>query len=85
MYVNIRYDSSRFAYHGTTLVIHTESGKVIELVTKTRVDGGSSWILEDVGTEEVFRSLNEGGLMKLVKFSMMTNYQWIQFYNNEGL
>ena len=84
-YVDIRYDSSRFAYHGIILIIHVESGKVIELVTKTRVDGVLLWILEDVGTEEVFRSLNEGGLVKLVKLSMMTNYQWIQFYNNKGL
>jgi hypothetical protein len=62
-YVNTRYDSSRFAYHGTTPVIHTDSGKVIELVTKTRVEVGSSWVLEDAGTEEAFKSLNEAGVI----------------------
>jgi hypothetical protein len=58
-YVDTRYDSSRFAYHDTTLVIHAESGKVIELLTKTRVEVGSSWILEDARIEEAFMSLND--------------------------
>jgi hypothetical protein len=61
-YVDTRYDSSKFAYHGTTPVIHAESGKVIELVTKTRVEVGSLWILEDAGTE-AFKSLNEAGVI----------------------
>jgi hypothetical protein len=62
-YVDTRYDSSRFAYHGTTPVIHAKSNKVIELITKTRVEVGFSWILEDVGTKESFLSLNEAGVI----------------------
>jgi hypothetical protein len=62
-YVDTRYDSSRFAYHGTTPVIHADSGKVIELVTKTRIEVGSSWLLEDAGTEEAFMSLYEAGVI----------------------
>ena len=58
-YVDTRYDSSRFAYHGTTPIIHAESGKIIELVTKSRIEVGSSWLLEDAGTEEAFQSLHE--------------------------
>ena len=41
-YVDTRYDSTRFAYHGTTLVIHAESEEIIELVTKSRIEVGSS-------------------------------------------
>ena len=48
-YVNIKYNSSRFAYHGTTSIIHIETGKVIGLVTKTRIDVA----LEDVGTKSI--------------------------------
>jgi hypothetical protein len=62
-YVDTRYDSSRFAYHGTTPVIHVESGKVISLVPKTRVEMGSLWILEDVGTKEAVIALNEVGVI----------------------
>jgi hypothetical protein len=62
-YVDTRYDSSRFAYHGTTPVIHAELGKIIELVTKSRMEVGSSWLLEDAGTEEAFQSLVEAGVI----------------------
>jgi hypothetical protein len=62
-YMDTRYDSSRFAYHGTTPVIHVESGKVILLVTKTRVEVGLLWILEDARIEEAFISLNEAGVI----------------------
>jgi hypothetical protein len=48
-YVNIKYNSSRFAYHGTTSVTHTKTWKVIGLVTKTRIDVA----LEDVGTKSI--------------------------------
>jgi hypothetical protein len=37
--------------------------------------------LEDAGTEEAFQSLHEAGVI-IGKWSMMTNYQWILFYNN---
>jgi hypothetical protein len=62
-YVDTRYDSSRFAFHGTILVIQTKFGKVIELVIKTRVEVGLLWILEDARIEEAFISLDEAGVI----------------------
>jgi hypothetical protein len=62
-YVNTRYDSNRFAYHGTTPVIHAKSRKITKLVTKSKEDVGSLWILEDARTDESFQSLDEVGLV----------------------
>jgi hypothetical protein len=62
-YADTIYDSNRFAYHGITLVIHVESRKVIQLVTKTRVEVDSLWILENAGTKEAFIFLNEAGFI----------------------
>jgi hypothetical protein len=61
--VDTRYDFNTFVYHDTTLTIHTKSRKVIELVRKTMVEVGSSWILEDTCTEEAFLSLKKVGVI----------------------
>jgi hypothetical protein len=42
VYVDARYDSSCFAYHGTIPIMDSRSGLVLEMVTRTKVECGNS-------------------------------------------
>ncbi|KAL2649727.1 hypothetical protein R1flu_017855 [Riccia fluitans] len=62
MYVDYRFDSSRSGYHGTLLVINIEDDKVIEMVTLTRKETGSSWRIETQALQQALSTLQEKGL-----------------------
>lgn len=60
VYVDARYDSSCFAYHGTAPIIDSRSGLVLEMVTRTKVECGNSWKIEDVVIEGLSKLLFVG-------------------------
>ncbi|KAL2653074.1 hypothetical protein R1flu_021202 [Riccia fluitans] len=62
VYVDCRFDSSRLGYHGTLPIINTEDDRVIEMVTLTRKQTGSSWKIETIALEEALTSLEQVGL-----------------------
>ncbi|KAL3697944.1 hypothetical protein R1sor_012020 [Riccia sorocarpa] len=62
VYVDCRFDSSRSGYHGTLPVINVADDKVIEMVTLTRKETGSSWRIESAALEKALTLLEERGL-----------------------
>jgi hypothetical protein len=62
VYMDARYDSSRFTYHGTAPIMDSRSGLVLEMVTRTKVECGNSWKIEDVVIEEGLSKLLSVGL-----------------------
>lgn len=60
--LDARFDSSRDGYHGTVPVLDLESGKMLHVVTLTRVETGSSWKTEDVGVRQAVEDLLEAGV-----------------------
>ncbi|KAL3693011.1 hypothetical protein R1sor_006662 [Riccia sorocarpa] len=61
-YVDCRFDSSRSGYHGTLPVINVEDDKIIEMVTLTRKEVGSSWKIETMALQEALCELLQAGL-----------------------
>ncbi|KAL2652474.1 hypothetical protein R1flu_020602 [Riccia fluitans] len=59
VYVDCRFDNSRSGYHGTLPIINTEDDRVIEMVTLTRRQIGSSWKIETTALEETLTSLEQ--------------------------
>lgn len=62
VYMDARFDSSRDGYHGTVPVIDMVSGKVLHVVTLTRVETGSSWKTEDACVRQALEECLEWGL-----------------------
>ncbi|KAL3700323.1 hypothetical protein R1sor_018345 [Riccia sorocarpa] len=62
VYVDCRFDSSRSGYHGTLPVINVADDKVIEMVTLTRKETGSSWRIESAALEKALTLMEERGL-----------------------
>ncbi|KAL2641819.1 hypothetical protein R1flu_009406 [Riccia fluitans] len=62
VYVDCRFDSSHSGYHGTLPIINTEDDRVIEMVTLTRKQTGSSWKIEIATLEEALTLLEQDGL-----------------------
>ncbi|KAL2635012.1 hypothetical protein R1flu_006491 [Riccia fluitans] len=56
------FDSSRSGYHGTLLVINVDDDRVIEMVTLTRKEVGSSWKIETMALEQALTTLKQKGL-----------------------
>ncbi|KAL3687709.1 hypothetical protein R1sor_014018 [Riccia sorocarpa] len=63
VYVDCRFDSSRSGYHGTLPVINVEDDKVIEMMTLTRKETGSSWRIESAALELALAQLEDKGLV----------------------
>ena len=61
-YLDARYDSTRFAYHGTVVIIHTDTGHVIEVVNMTRKEARNSWKFKDQATKQALSKLSEQGV-----------------------
>ncbi|KAL2611986.1 hypothetical protein R1flu_023678 [Riccia fluitans] len=59
IYVDCRFDRSRSGYHGTLPIINTEDDRVIEMVTLTRKQIGSSWKIETAALEEALTLLEQ--------------------------
>ncbi|KAL3684233.1 hypothetical protein R1sor_002255 [Riccia sorocarpa] len=62
VYVDCRFDSSRSGFHGTLPVINKDDDKVIEMVTLTRHQTGSSWKIETQVLEVALKTLADAGL-----------------------
>ncbi|KAL3699329.1 hypothetical protein R1sor_017351 [Riccia sorocarpa] len=62
VYVDCRFDSSRSGFHGTIPVINFEEDRVIEMITLTRKETGSSWKIETAALEQALSNLEEKGL-----------------------
>ncbi|KAL3697262.1 hypothetical protein R1sor_011338 [Riccia sorocarpa] len=62
LYVDCRFDSSRSGYHGTLPVINIADDRVIEMITLTRKQTGSSWKIETAALEQALKNLAEKGL-----------------------
>ncbi|KAL3696412.1 hypothetical protein R1sor_010488 [Riccia sorocarpa] len=62
LYVDCRFDSSRSGYHGTLPVINIEDDRVIEMITLTRKQTGSSWKIETAALEQALKNMAEKGL-----------------------
>ncbi|KAL2607775.1 hypothetical protein R1flu_026348 [Riccia fluitans] len=62
VYVDCRFDQSHSGYHGTLPIIITEDDRVIEMVTLTCKQTGSSWKIETSALEEALTSLEQVGL-----------------------
>ncbi|KAL3675677.1 hypothetical protein R1sor_025625 [Riccia sorocarpa] len=62
VYVDCRFDSSRSGYHGTVPVINIDDDKVIEMVTLTRKETGSSWRIETAALERALAIFEEKGI-----------------------
>ncbi|KAL3691385.1 hypothetical protein R1sor_005036 [Riccia sorocarpa] len=63
VYVDCRFDSSRSGFHGTLPVINMEDDRVIEMVTLTRKETGSSWRNESTALEQALTALESKGLI----------------------
>jgi hypothetical protein len=62
VYLDARFDSSREGYHGTVLVLNMLTGKVLHVVTLTRVETGSAWKTEDAAVRLALEDLAEAGV-----------------------
>ncbi|KAL2633856.1 hypothetical protein R1flu_005335 [Riccia fluitans] len=62
VYVDCRFDSSRSGYHGTLPIINVEDDRVIDMVTLTRKQVGSSWKIETAALEQALTLLESKGL-----------------------
>ncbi|KAL3685848.1 hypothetical protein R1sor_003870 [Riccia sorocarpa] len=62
LYVDCRFDRSRSGYHGMLPVINIEDDRVIEMITLTRKQTGSSWKFETAALEQALKNLAEKGL-----------------------
>ncbi|KAL3692598.1 hypothetical protein R1sor_006249 [Riccia sorocarpa] len=61
LYVDCRFDSSRSGFHGTLPVINVDDDRVIEMVTLTRKQTGSSWRIETQALEQALQNLEQKG------------------------
>jgi hypothetical protein len=62
VYLDSHYDFSKFAYHGTTPIIDATSRCVIEMVSKTRVECGNSWVIEENAIQDELAILLQAGV-----------------------
>lgn len=62
VYADARFDSSRDGYHGTVPILDEQTGKVLHIVTLTRVETGSSWNTEDACIRKAFEELQGWGM-----------------------
>jgi hypothetical protein len=62
VFADDRFDSSRDGIHGTVPIIDEQTGKVLHIVTLTRVETGSSWKTEDACIRRAFEELQAWGM-----------------------
>jgi hypothetical protein len=62
VYADARFDSSRDGYHGTVPILDEQTGKLLHIVTLTRIETGSSWKTEDACIRKAFEELQAWGM-----------------------
>jgi ribonuclease HI len=62
VYLDARFDSSREGFHGTVPILDMVIGKVLHVVTLTRIETGSAWKMEDAAVRQALEDLEEAGI-----------------------